>query len=213
MVVALRREEDHVPENKFLFLPAMKYDLKKLIVQSENGERLKYLFFWGHQPSQDGSVTKSCFSQWWEAAVTVDRVSYATSEHWMMAKKAELFGDKEISQQILQVKSPAEAKKLGREIVNFDEAKWLEKRYEIVLHGSYHKFKQHPLLGEFLINTHDRILVEASPVDNIWGIGLPGDNAKSNDPAQWRGLNLLGFALMETRDFLRDNTTPRELIL
>ena len=78
----------------------------------------------------------------------------------------------------------------------------MQKRLEIVIEGSLYKFNQHPDLKEFLINTKDRLLVEASPVDTIWGVGLAADDEKIKDPTKWNGLNLLGFALMEVRDQL-----------
>lgn len=89
-------------------------------------------------------------------------------------------------------------------ITNFDEKVWNTHRYDIVMEGNLHKFQQHHDLKTFLLNTHDRILVEASPVDAIWGVGLAVDNEKISNPSQWKGLNLLGFALMEVRDQLND---------
>lgn len=180
------------------------YNLQWLLNKVEKKENVKYLFFWGHAPSKDGSVTKSCFSQWWQSAFTVDEIRYSTAEHWMMAKKAELFGDKEIIEKILSAKSPAEAKKLGRQVKNFEPKVWSEKCFSIVCDGNYHKFSQDENLKEFLLNTKDRVLVEASPVDNIWGIGMAQDNEHAENPRLWEGANLLGFALMEIRDRLRD---------
>jgi ribA/ribD-fused uncharacterized protein len=178
----------------------MKYSLEKILAQnSEN----KYLFFWGHQPSKNGSITKTCFSQWWDSPFVVDGVTYKTAEHWMMAKKATLFNDNEILERIIQVNSPAEAKKLGREVRNYVDSVWLENRYEIVRQGSFHKFSQNLDLRTFLMNTKERILVEASPVDAIWGIGMAGDHKDIYNPEKWQGLNLLGFALMEVRDELK----------
>lgn len=179
----------------------MKYSIEKLISENQNN---KYLFFWGHQPSKDGTITKTCFSQWWISPFVVNGITYKTAEQWMMAKKAELFNDSEILEKIMQVNSPAEAKKLGREVKNYVDIVWLENRYEIVKQGSFHKFNQNPDLRTFLINTKDRILVEASPVDPIWGIGMASDHKDILIPEKWRGLNLLGFALMEVRDELRE---------
>jgi len=178
----------------------MKYNAEALINENQSH---KYLFFWGHQAAKDGSVTKSCFSQWWHAPFTVNEIEYKTAEHWMMAKKAILFNDKEIFEKIMLSKSPAEAKKLGREVTNYIDSVWLENRFDIVKEGNFHKFSQNEELKTFLLNTGDRILVEASPVDTIWGIGLTGDDENASRPEKWKGLNLLGFALMEIRDQLR----------
>jgi len=175
----------------------MKYNIENIAIES------KFLFFWGHQPSKDGTITKTCFSQWWLSSFEVDRIIYKTAEHWMMAKKAELFNDNEVLEKILQANSPAEAKKLGREVKNYNDKLWLENRFEIVKQGNYHKFSQHAALKAFLINTKDRVLVEASPVDPIWGIGMASDHKDVLNPEKWKGLNLLGFALMEVRDELK----------
>lgn len=178
----------------------MKYSIPYLIERINQGERPKYIYFWGHQPSKDGTLTQSCFSQWWMAEFKVNGISYRSAEHWMMAKKAELFRDMEMFKKINDAKSPGEAKKLGRKVKGFNEEKWNASRYDIVVEGNYHKFSQHLDLKEFLINTQDRILVEASPVDNIWGVGLSKDSDDIANPELWKGLNLLGFALMEVRD-------------
>lgn len=178
----------------------MKYSIEKLIAEDRDN---KYLFFWGHQPNKDGSISKTCFSQWWLSSFEVDTITYKTAEHWMMAKKAELFNDKEIFEKIILAKSPAEAKKLGREVKNYVDSLWLENRYEIVRQGNLYKFSQNKDLKEFLLNTKERVLVEASPVDPIWGIGMATDHKEVNNPAKWKGLNLLGFALMEVRDELK----------
>jgi len=182
----------------------MTYNLEWLIDNFERGKRTKFLFFWGHRKSKSGELTSACFSQWWTLPFIVDKVKYNTAEHWMMAQKALLFNDKEIFDKIIAAKSPAEAKKLGRQVRNFDDKIWNEKRFDIVLKGSVHKFTQHNDLKEFLLNTKDRVLVEASPVDRIWGIGLPAESDRAENPKRWNGLNLLGFALMEVRDIIRN---------
>ncbi len=175
----------------------MKYNIEDIAPES------KFLFFWGHQPNKDGSISKTCFSQWWLSSFKVDKVIYKTAEHWMMAKKAELFNDNEILAKIIKANSPAEAKKLGREVKNYDDKLWLANRYEIVKQGNYHKFSQNKDLKTFLLNTKDRVLVEASPIDSIWGIGMATDHKDVSNPEKWKGLNLLGFALMEVRDELK----------
>lgn len=98
---------------------------------------------------------------------------------------------------------PAEAKKAGRLVRGFDEAVWRRERFGIVVDGSVHKFASDPALRAFLLGTGGRVLVEASPVDRVWGIGLAADDARATDPERWRGPNLLGFALMAARERLR----------
>lgn len=173
--------------------------LNHLIQQIQQGGQFKYLYFWGHTPKQTHIVDKSCFSQWFSAQFELDGIKYLTAEHYMMAQKAKLFHDDEIFDQILKVKHPNEAKQLGRKVQNYDEQVWKEKRFNIVLQANLAKFSQHSELRDFLIATHDRILVEASPVDSIWGVGMAQDHVDIQNPEKWKGLNLLGFALMQVR--------------
>lgn len=160
---------------------------------------MKYLFFWGHQPERDGSAGKGCLSQWWEAPFSVDGLTFATAEHYMMWGKAQLFGDTATASRVLEATNPGQAKAFGREVRGFDEKAWAEHRLEIVVAGNTAKFSQHEELSRFLVGTGDRVLVEASPLDRVWGIGLTADDPRASDPAQWLGLNLLGVALTEVR--------------
>ncbi|MFD8304815.1 NADAR family protein [Streptomyces sp. NPDC059690] len=177
--------------------------LEALVRQVRAGSRVKYLHFWGHRPLPDGRIGASCLSQWWPAPFTVAGVTYGTAEHWMMAGKARLFADPEAERRILAAGHPAQAKKAGRLVRGFDEETWRRERFAVVVEGSVHKFAAHPELREFLLNTGDRVLVEASPVDRVWGIGLAADDEAAADPERWRGPNLLGFALMQARERLR----------
>lgn len=93
---------------------------------------------------------------------------------------------------------------LGRRVRGFDEATWERERYGIVCAASAAKFGADRALREFLLGTKRRVLVEASPADRIWGIGLAATDGHVTDPSRWRGLNLLGFALMDARDKLSD---------
>ncbi len=175
----------------------------ELVAVVRSGQRVKYLHFWGHRRQRDGSVGAGCLSQWWPTPFMVDGRTYATAEHWMMWHKAVLFGDAEIAERVLASAHPHRAKALGRQVRGFDEATWATRRYEIVVAGSVAKFGQHEELKRFLLGTGERVLVEASPVDRIWGIGLAADDPHAEDPARWRGENLLGFALMDARACLR----------
>lgn len=167
-----------------------------------HGDLPEFLFFWGHQQRRNGSIGTACMSQWWPAPFTVDELTYRTAEHFMMVSKARLFGDESAASRILAAESPREAKALGRAVRGFDEEVWKASRYRVVVDGNTAKFAQNPELLLYLTSTTGRVLVEASPEDQIWGIGLAADNNRSRRPSQWRGLNLLGFALMDVREKL-----------
>jgi ribA/ribD-fused uncharacterized protein len=181
----------------------MTYDRAWIEREYRTKTKLKFLHFWSHQPSMDGRLTTSCFSQWWPARFMVGDDVYPTAEHWMMAAKARLFSDRATLARILAAGSPKQAKEFGRQVGGFDEATWDAHKVAIVTEGSLHKFHQNPGLRDFLLATGDKVLVEASPVDRIWGIGLAADDKRARNPLQWRGENLLGFALMDVRDRLR----------
>jgi ribA/ribD-fused uncharacterized protein len=176
-------------------------DLAALLIRARQAPRVKYVYFWGHREPRAG-VDAACFSQWYPSPFTVDGVSYPTAEHWMMAGKARLFGDADAERRVLAAPHPKAAKAIGRQVRGFVERRWLDERFELIVRGNVAKFEQHAAMGEFLLGTGDRVLVEASPVDRIWGIGLAADDERAGDPELWRGLNLLGFALMETRSRL-----------
>src|SRR4051794_7851451 len=180
--------------------PAAVADVTRLM---DSGVRVRFLYFWGHRPQGDGTVGPGCLSQWWPAPFTVDGVEFATAEHYMMWRKAMVFRDGAVAGRVLTADHPQRAKALGREVRGFDERTWCDARFDIVVAGSVAKFDQHPDLRDYLLNTGDRVLVEASPVDQVWGIGLRATDGRAGDPARWRGLNLLGFALMRARAQLR----------
>jgi ribA/ribD-fused uncharacterized protein len=177
-------------------------DLENLRSRVSNGEQFEYLFFWGHQPPKDGKIGKSCFSQWYESPFVIDDIVYQTAEHWMMASKARLFGDDESLAKILESTDPKTAKALGRTVQNFDDDLWKTNARRLVTEGNLAKFVQNGELRAFLVGTGNLVLVEASPYDRIWGIGLMADDERSKNPATWQGQNLLGFALMDVRDKL-----------
>lgn len=179
----------------------MNYTLQHIIEKFQKNEALQFLFFWGHTVKEE--ITKSCFSQWFPASFKEEGIEYHTAEHYMMAGKARLFNDRKILEKILLSKNPNEVKSLGRKVKNFDPKLWDEYKYEIVKKGNFLKFSQNPKLKAFLLSTGDKILVEASPYDNIWGIGMLESDSRVLDPSLWNGENLLGFALMEVRDELR----------
>lgn len=181
----------------------MKYSREMIIEKFNQQEKMKYVFFWGHTKKAN-EITKTCFSQWYPCTFVVDGVTYYTAEQYMMAQKALLFQDKKIFEEIMEAKHPKEYKALGRKIKGFDEKVWNEKKGQIVIEGNCAKFSQNETLKRFLLNTGNKVLVEASPYDRIWGIGLSADTPNIENPTIWKGQNLLGFALMEVRELLKE---------
>ncbi len=179
-----------------------KYTKQWLQQEVTEGRKQEFCLFWGHQPSKDGSITKSCLSQWWMEDFYTMVDSYLYMEQYMMAGKAQLFGDEERRKEILACSDPKQIKALGRKVRGFDQVVWDKFKYAIVLNGNWCKFSQNRELREFLLSTGDSVLVEASPYDRIWGIQLSADTPEAQNPFRWRGENLLGFALMEVRDEL-----------
>lgn len=180
----------------------MNYTIEGLKKAYQAGEKQKFLFFWGHTPPADGRVNASCFSQWWSSSFVVDGKFYNCTEQYMMAEKARLFGDDKMHDAIMNARHPKEMKAFGRAVAPFDANVWESRCYAIVKQGNLAKFRQNPELWSYMKSTKNRILVEASPVDRIWGIGLAKDHPDADNPMKWRGRNLLGFALTEVRDTL-----------
>lgn len=143
------------------------------------------------------------FGQWTPSVFTVDGVTYGCAEQFMMAEKARLFGDVATLAKILASPSPREHKALGREVAGFDSGAWERACLDIVVRGNRAKFGQNPAMRAALLATGDKLLVEASPLDRVWGVGLRADDRRIHDRATWRGQNLLGEALMRVRAELR----------
>ena len=182
----------------------MKYDVEFIKQMVSADPNVKFIYFWGHTPSPKG-ITQTCLSQWFDVEFEVSGVKYHTAEQYMMAQKALLFNDSDVYDEIMAADNPRDYKKLGRKIRNFDGKVWDSNKYQIVVEGNKAKFSQNLELKEFLLSTGDAILVEASPYDRIWGIGLYPAQAAKGKVDQWRGHNLLGSALMEVRDWLRES--------
>ena len=170
----------------------------------KNNKDKKYVFFWQAFSSGD-KITSSCMSQWYKSTITIDNKIFCNMEQYMMACKAELFNDDLILEKIMNESDPKNIKALGRKVRNFDEIIWKSVRYDILVKGNYYKFMQDSKLKEFILNTGDSILAEASPYDKLYGIGLRVENSNVRNPSSWQGINLLGFALMEVRDLIRSN--------
>lgn len=152
----------------------------------------KHVFFWS-----------GIYSQWFLADMVIDGITFNSCEQYMMYRKAMLFEDKQVAQQILREKNPKEQKKWGRQIKNFDKSIWEQNCLSIVYKGNLAKFTQNQKLQEELLDTEDRFLVEASPLDTIWGIGMAENDEGVDNPLNWKGLNLLGQALTLVKNQLK----------
>lgn len=180
----------------------LKYNIDWLKANKDKYSQLDYLYFWGHTPKYDDIVDKSCLSQWYDSPFVTGLLNLKTAEHYMMYGKAIVFKDEEAIYEILAAKTPKNAKFLGSKVKNFNGETWDVVKIETVFKGNMLKFTQHTDLAEFLIKTKDKILVEASPYDKIWGVGLGKNDPLIKDVETWKGENLLGFTLMEVRDEL-----------
>ena len=151
----------------------------------------KFTFFW-----------KSRLSQWHPSAFTLCGISFTCAEQYMMYAKARLFGDRDAAERILASKGPEEHQAIGRMVEGFDETIWVLFREGIAFAGNYARFSQDSAARELLFKTNGTTLVEVSPYDRVWGIGLAADDPRSCDRARWLGLNLLGEALTRVRQVL-----------
>lgn len=150
--------------------------------------------------------TKNCFSQWYNCEFEFNGITFSSAEQFMMHEKAILFNDNDSAKRILSTKNPREQKAIGRIVKNFDESIWAKESIEIVYEGNKAKFTQNQNLLNELMKTKGKTLVEASPTDIIWGVGMAKNNEQIQDRNKWVGNNLLGVVLTELREELRGNS-------
>jgi len=151
----------------------------------------EFCLFWG-----------GTFSQWAKYDMDIDGVKYNCCEQYMMAEKARLFDDQEMLEKIMSLKDPREQKKCGRKVKGFDREKWEAIARDVVYKANYAKFTQNENCLHTLKEQEGKTIVEASPYDKIWGIGLSKDDPRAKDKSQWEGTNWLGEAIMQVRDKL-----------
>jgi ribA/ribD-fused uncharacterized protein len=154
-----------------------------------------FLLFW---------KTGDYMSNWHLSPFSVDGINFNCAEQWMMYSKAMLFGDTQTATAILKEPVPRNQKALGRKVKGFDSEIWKEKCFDILVKGCFQKFVQNPEMKKKILDTHELVLVEASPHDDIWGVGMDEDHPDITNPDKWLGLNLLGMVLMEVRRLLRE---------
>jgi len=167
----------------------MTYKIRKM---DEIAKKEEFAFFWG-----------GTFSQWATSKFIIDGVEFNTCEQYMMYKKALMFHDYEMAEKIMNEKDPREQKALGRRVKGFDKDTWETYCRDIVYDGNVAKFTQNPEMLEELKFTGDKTIVEASPQDVIWGIGLKYDDPRAKDRSQWKGTNWLGEAIQRVREDIR----------
>lgn len=159
----------------------------------------KYVFFFGYE----GPEPECCLQQWYPSPfVSPSGQKFHTSEQYMMYRKAQLMKDAATAAKILDARTPAEAKRLGREVKGFDQKVWDENCEAVVEEGNFLKFEQNRQLGEVLLGMGERRLVETSPNDRVWGVGFNSEEAEGREE-EW-GKNLLGKALERVRERLRE---------
>ncbi len=158
----------------------------------------KHVFFWGEWPSN-----------WYPCVFNAEyegkEYTFYNSEQYFMFVKAKTFGDEENALKILlEGKNPKKAKTYGRMVKNYDDEKWNEIRYKVMVDANMAKYSQNNELKELLLNLEleGKHYVESSPVDRIWGVGLSENDPLIDDEKNWLGTNLLGKALDEVRDKL-----------
>jgi ribA/ribD-fused uncharacterized protein len=147
----------------------------------------------------------SIYSNFYECPIIFNGIHFKSSEQLFMYLKAKFFHDEDIANQILDAKLPNIAKGLGRKVKNFNEGRWIEVREEAMFIALKEKFTQNENLKQTILNTGFKIIVEASPYDTIWGIGIHFDDDDCLDQDKWKGFNLLGECLMKLRECLRSN--------
>ncbi|MDP6500106.1 MAG: NADAR family protein [Candidatus Marinimicrobia bacterium] len=160
------------------------------------GERITdtHIYFWN-----------GIFCQWSQYTMVEEDITYYSCEQYMMAKKAKLFNDEKVYDMIMSEEYPSVQKELGRMVSNYNQDVWDKHKFDIVVNANYLKFTQDETLKELLLDTGDKTIVEASPYDTIWGIGLSCDDDKILDESNWQGENLLGKAIMKVRTILNEN--------
>ena len=156
----------------------------------------KHVAFWG-----------SPFSNFYECSFEEKGIIWKSSEQCFMAKKAAYFDDFEIYDMILESKTPKDAKKLGRQVRDFDADKWMEVCFNEMYDAVYAKFSQNSNLKELILSDEfeNKGFVEGSPFDAIWGVKMDWRNPDIDDEDNWQGQNLLGKVLNKVREELKNH--------
>ena len=139
-------------------------------------------------------------SQWAATEFALDGVIYNTAEQYMMAQKAILFNDAAALQIIMDTNNPKIQKAAGRTVRGFVKEIWEQNAKLYVYRANFAKFMQNQEALTWLMTTRGTTLVEASPWDKIWGIGLDGNDPRAQDRSTWQGTNWLGEIVTHVRE-------------
>lgn len=152
-----------------------------------------HVAFWG-----------SPLSNFYSCEFTFDNTVWKSSEQCFMAMKAKFFKDKETYNQILEAKTPKEAKRLGRLVKNFNNDLWDNEKDSIMFKILKEKFTQNDDLHDLLLNSKfmNKGFVEGSPFDGIWGVKISWDNPSIDNKSSWKGENRLGKTLDKVRQYI-----------
>lgn len=172
----------------------------------------KYVFFYGHEGGSADDPDKRCLSNFFYCPIVYMDTTFLSSEQLFMYIKAMSFGDEIAAGRIINYPSPSKCKSIGRKVKNFDADIWDMVSYGAMYQACFAKFSQNEKLGQYLLSTGDKILVEASPRDSIWGIGMDINYAESTPPEVWmkHGENRLGKVLMDVRKVLYDKGREKQ---
>lgn len=177
-------------------------DRQALIERLHGGDEFEYVIFYRERDKW------GCLSQFYRAPLTIDGIRYSTAEHFYMAEKARTFGDDEALAKILVAGPPKKAKNIAKNIIGFDRDQWYKDDHarRVAVRGNVAKFSdpENKEIRDILMSTGDAVLVEGAPFDYKWGIGIRWDDERASKPEEWEGDNLLGFALMDARQRIRD---------
>ena len=146
----------------------------------------------------------SPFSNWYPVHFTCAGITYNCGEQLMMHRKALAFGDLAIAARILQESDPARLKALGRQVRGYQDDIWRAIDMPMVFDGLLAKFTQDQTCRLAMLTSGDKLLVEASPVDRIWGAGIDANDPRLTSPHLWPGQNRLGRVLMQVRQAMVD---------
>lgn len=135
---------------------------------------------------------------------TCDDIKFSSMEQYMMYQKAVTFRAYDVAKDIMETDDVAEIKALGRKVKNYSDVIWNGMRQIVIYQGLFAKFQQNAILKQQLLETGDSIIAECAVRDTIWGIGLSMKDTKRFDINEWKGTNLLGFALMAVRKELKN---------